>query len=97
MSKVTMATLTARLDKASEICVAMQERIQELEAQVGALREQEDKTRKQLWYLQKVAKGEFKPRTLAHPGITLNEVEAKKEVTETQQQAHDDAYAGVEF
>ena len=51
-TKPTIKSLTARLDKAGELFVAMQARIDALEAQ-------DTKTRKQLWYLQKVAHGEF--------------------------------------
>jgi hypothetical protein len=40
------------LDKAAQVCAAMQKRLDALEAQ-------DTKTRKQLWYLQKVAHGEF--------------------------------------
>ena len=47
-----VATLAARLDGAHTWCVKAQAKIEALEAQ-------EVKTRKQLWYLQKVAKGEF--------------------------------------
>ena len=63
MTKPTIATLSARMDHASQICVSMQERINALEAQVEALQAQEDKTKKQLWFLQKVAKGQIKPGT----------------------------------
>jgi hypothetical protein len=44
--------LSARLDRAHDWCVKAQ-------AKITALEEQDTKTRKQLWYLQKVAKGEF--------------------------------------
>ena len=47
-----VATLAARLDGAHTWCVKAQAKIEALEAQ-------DTKTRKQLWYLQKVAKGEF--------------------------------------
>jgi hypothetical protein len=47
-----VATLAARLDGAHTWCVKAQ-------AKIVALEEQDTKTRKQLWYLQKVAKGEF--------------------------------------
>lgn len=53
--KTTVADLEARLDKAAQVVKAMAERIEALEAQ-------DTKTRKQLWYLQKIAKGEFKPK-----------------------------------
>ena len=52
MAKPTVASLTERLDKAAKLCAAMQERITKLE-------EQDTKVRKQLWYLQKVAHGDF--------------------------------------
>ena len=54
MSKPTLKTLTDRLDNAARYIKGLEERI-------VALEEQADKTRKQLWYLQKVAKGEFEP------------------------------------
>jgi hypothetical protein len=52
MAKVTVATLTERLDNAGRIIKAM-------EARMVALEAQDTKTRKQLWYLQKIAKGDF--------------------------------------
>lgn len=59
MTKLTVAqlaatvdTLTARLDAASAWA-------QDAQARIAALEEQDTKTRKQLWYLQKIAKGEF--------------------------------------
>lgn len=58
-SKMTIAeltlvvdTLAARLDAASTWATKAQ-------AHITALEEQDTKTRKQLWYLQKIAKGEF--------------------------------------
>ncbi len=75
MPKPTLKSLTERLDSASAMCARMHDRIK-------ALEEQDTKTRKQLWYLQKIAKGEFKVQ--APP----------KQVTETQQQAHDEAHEG---
>ena len=53
MAKPTVASLTARLDKAALI-------IKDMEARMVALEEQDTKKRKQLWYLQKIAKGVFK-------------------------------------
>jgi cob(I)alamin adenosyltransferase len=47
-----VATLAARLDGCHTWCTKAQAKIVALEAQ-------EVKTKKQLWYLQKVAKGEF--------------------------------------
>ncbi len=47
-----VATLAARLEGAHTWCVKAQ-------AKIIALEEQDTKTRKQLWYLQKIAKGEF--------------------------------------
>lgn len=47
--------LVERLDNAAHVVKAQAVRIQ-------ALEEQQIKTRKQLWYLQKIAKGEFKPQ-----------------------------------
>lgn len=47
-----VVTLTARLDACSVWAEKAQSHIQ-------ALEEQDTKTRKQLWYLQKIAKGEF--------------------------------------
>lgn len=59
MAKPTIAelatlvdTLSTRLDNAARVVKAQAEAIQ-------ALEEQDTKTRKQLWYLQKIAKGEF--------------------------------------
>ena len=52
MAKPTVATLTERLDTAARI-------IKDMEARMVKLEEQDTKTRKQLWYLQKIAKGEF--------------------------------------
>lgn len=52
MAKPTVASLTARLDKAAQV-------IMDMEKRMVALEEQDIKTRKQLWYLQKIAKGEF--------------------------------------
>ena len=70
MSKPTLKTLTDRLDNAARYIKGLEERI-------VALEEQADKTRKQLWYLQKVAKGEFEPTK-------------PRQVTETQAQAEED-------
>jgi len=53
MAKPTVASLTERLDKAAQVIMDMEKRMK-------ALEEQDTKTRKQLWYLQKIAKGEFK-------------------------------------
>ncbi len=57
--KLTVAELSAqvqalsdRLDKAAQVVSAQTKRIDALEAQ-------QTKTKKQLWYLQKVAHGEF--------------------------------------
>ncbi len=50
--RTTLVELEARLDTASRCMAAQMARITELEAQQVS-------TRKQLWYLQKVAKGEF--------------------------------------
>lgn len=50
--RTTIADLEARLDTASRCMAAQMARIAELE-------EQGEKTKKQLWFLQKVAKGEF--------------------------------------
>lgn len=50
--RTTIADLEARLDTASRCMAAQMARIQVLEDQAQS-------TRKQLWYLQKVAKGEF--------------------------------------
>lgn len=73
MSKPTIKTLTERLDKAARIIQAMEKRMVALEAQ-------DEKTRKQLWYLQKRAKGEF-ART------------APKPTNEVAEDAQQDAYA----
>lgn len=50
--------LMARLDTAATFCKVQAERIAKLE-------ERDTKTRKQLWYLQRVAKGEFTPKQAA--------------------------------
>jgi len=75
MAKVTVATLTERLDNAGRIIKAM-------EARMVALEAQDVKTRKQLWYLQKIAKGEFsigskaaKPDTPVFTGDEIIEAE----------------------
>jgi len=47
--------LETRLNKAAQFVKAQ-------EARIVALEEQNEKTRKQLWYLQKIAKGEFQPQ-----------------------------------
>lgn len=71
MTKTTVAKLEAKLDaviasnlEATENMRAWAKRAQDhivnLEHQVAALRTQEEKTKKQLWWLQKSAKGEFK-------------------------------------
>ena len=61
-----LGALEARLDNAATVCAAMTKRIAELESQDGcstlriqALEAQEVKTKKQLWFLQKIAKGDF--------------------------------------
>ena len=69
--------LEARLNSAAIHCTRAAERITELEAQVADLLTQDTKTRKQLWYLQKVAKGDFdgtKPQ-----GAKATEPEAPEE------------------
>lgn len=50
----TVGAMEARLDAASDYCKRLHNRTVELEASA-------EKTRKQLWFLQKVAKGEFTP------------------------------------
>ena len=50
--RTTIADLEARLDQASK-CMAAQM------ARITVLEERDTKVRKQLWYLQKVAHGEF--------------------------------------
>jgi len=52
IDEATIVALGVRLDNAGRIVKAMQARMDALEAQ-------DTKTRKQLWYLQKIAKGEF--------------------------------------
>ncbi len=52
MATPTVKSLTARLDKAALIIKRMEQRMAKLE-------ERDTKVRKQLWYLQKVAHGEF--------------------------------------
>ncbi len=52
MATPTVKSLTARLDKAALVIKQLTERMAKLE-------EQDTKVRKQLWYLQKVAHGEF--------------------------------------
>jgi hypothetical protein len=54
-----MDELEARLNSAAIHCTSAAAKITELEAQVADLLAQDVKTRKQLWYLQKVAKGDF--------------------------------------
>jgi len=55
----TVGELEDRLEAASTWATKAQAHITELEAQVADLLAQDVKTRKQLWYLQKVAKGDF--------------------------------------
>lgn len=71
MSKPTLKSLSERLDAASAMCARMHDRIK-------ALQEQDTKTRKQLWYLQKRAKGEFKAQVPTN-GDTPAEPQAELE------------------
>lgn len=52
IDEATIVALGVRLDNAGRMVKAM-------EARLVALEDQDTKTRKQLWYLQKVAKGDF--------------------------------------
>jgi uncharacterized Ntn-hydrolase superfamily protein len=62
--------LSERLDNAAQFVKRQDARIVKLEAQA-------EKTRKQLWYLQKIAKGEFKPQ-------------APKQADQPAQEVHED-------
>ena len=72
MAKPTIKSLSERLDTASRCMSAQMKRIEQLEAQA-------DKTRKQLWYLQKIAKGEFKPQAAKPNGKAQPQAQAQPE------------------
>lgn len=77
MTKLTVASLAATVDTLVERLDKAAAWAEKAQAKITALEAQEDKTRKQLWYLQKIAKGEFaigKPKANG---------EATEEVAET--------------
>lgn len=74
----TIGAMDARLDKASDFCKMLNAKVVTLEASA-------EKTRKQLWYLQKVAKGEFTPGNNT-PKATEVAVEGEVEVAELEPQ-----------
>lgn len=71
----TVNSLVGRLDNASDFCKQLSARIVELE-------EQAVKTRKQLWYLQKRAKGEFGPQAPKNGSETATQRHANSEPTQ---------------
>jgi predicted transcriptional regulator len=76
MSKPTITDLTERMDKLVVHVQKMTKVIQQQAAHIEHLQDRDTKVRKQLWYLQKVAKGEFaigKPK--ADSAIEADDVE----------------------